>query len=104
MRCATDEAVALVATYWGSEWDKPCFDLLVDGVKIANQQLDRVRPGDFYDVAYAVPVELTRGKASLTVRLQPHASSAPVPIYGLRVLRAAVVVGDQRFVTPDPTN
>ncbi|KAK0338936.1 hypothetical protein LTR94_036557, partial [Friedmanniomyces endolithicus] len=53
----------LQATYWGEERNR-LFDILVDGQKIATQKLDADRPGEFFDVTYAIPEALTRGKST----------------------------------------
>jgi hypothetical protein len=53
--------LVLQASYWGGERSRT-FDILVDGVKIATQRLDKDRPGTFFDVDYPLPEALTKGK------------------------------------------
>jgi hypothetical protein len=76
--------LVLEATYWGDERSR-VFDILVDGNKIATQSLDSLKPGEFVDVDYTVPEELTRGKTSLIVRFQPHDGHSAGPVFGVRL-------------------
>ena len=78
----------LEATYWGDE-RKRAFDILVDGTVIATQQLEALKPGEFVDIDYPVPEALTRGKASVTVRFQPHAGHTAGPVFGVRLFTPA---------------
>ncbi|MDP1027950.1 glycoside hydrolase family 127 protein [Sphingomonas sp. KR1UV-12] len=78
----------LQATYWGDE-GKRSFDILIDNQRIATQQLDRSRPGSFYDVEYSVPEALTRGKKQVKVRVVPHDGNTAGPVFGMRLFTAA---------------
>jgi hypothetical protein len=69
MKVAPDQPVELMCTFWGGQ-NRRTFDVLVDGVRIAAQTLDRDKPGRFFDVTYAIPPELTRGKHKITVKFQ----------------------------------
>jgi uncharacterized protein len=60
----------LVGIYWGGETGARTFDILADGVKIATQSLQNDRPGQFFEVTYAILEELTSGKSKITVRFQ----------------------------------
>ncbi|MCA1619983.1 MAG: glycoside hydrolase family 127 protein [Acidobacteria bacterium] len=81
------EPVSLVCTYWGSETGPRNFDILVDGVRVATQSLQNDRPGQFFDVTYPIPVELTRGREKVTVRFQARPGNTAGGLYGLRVVR-----------------
>jgi len=74
----------LEATYWGDE-RKRAFDILVDGQKIATQELEALKPGQFIDIDYPVPETLTRGKNSVTIRFQPHTGHTAGPVFGVRL-------------------
>lgn len=87
LKVSPDQAVSLVASYWGSETGPRTFDIFVDGNKIATQSLQNDKPGEFFDVIYAIPEELTRGKNKITVRFQPHSGNTAGGFYGLRVIR-----------------
>ncbi|MDQ3804505.1 MAG: glycoside hydrolase family 127 protein [Acidobacteriota bacterium] len=81
------EPVSLVCTYWGGEAGPRTFDILVDGARVATQSLQNDRPGQFFDVAYPLPEELTRGKEKITVRFQARPGNTAGGLYGLRVVR-----------------
>jgi len=76
--------LVLEATYWGDE-RKRAFDILVDGQKVATQELEALQPGRFIDIDYPVPERLTRGKESVTVRFEPHAGHTAGPVFGVRL-------------------
>lgn len=63
------------------------FDILVDGVKIASQSLHNDKPEEFFDVTYAIPEELTRGKSKVTVRFQAKPHNIAGGLYGVRIIR-----------------
>ena len=87
LKVLPDQPVELVSSYWGSETGRRTFDILVDGVKLATQSLQNDKPGEFFDVTYAIPEELTRGKSKITIRFQPHAGNTAGGFYGLRIIR-----------------
>jgi hypothetical protein len=84
--------LVLEATYWGDE-RKRAFDILIDGQKIATQELEAIKPGQFIDIDYPVPEALTRGKASVIVRFQPHTGHSAGPVFGVRLFTPARAPG-----------
>ncbi|MPT48202.1 MAG: glycoside hydrolase family 127 protein [Sphingobium sp.] len=76
----------LQATYWGSEVKKN-FYIKVDGVQIAHQLLNNEKPGEFFDIDYAIPPELTKGKKKVRIRFEPAAMSRCGPVFGVRLFR-----------------
>lgn len=80
--------LVLQATFWGGERGG-AFDILVDNVKVATQRLGEDRPGKFFDVDYPLPEALTRGKASVKVRIVPHDGNTAGPVFGMRLYTAA---------------
>ena len=80
--------VLLRASYWGEE-KRRRFHVVVDGERIASQQLEAPARARFVDVDYAVPARLTQGKQTVTVRFEPEPGYTAGPVFGLRVLPAA---------------
>jgi len=78
--------LALLSTYWGSDTGRT-FDILVDGKKIATQTVNVNFPGDFFDVEYRIPLELTRGKDKVTVRYEAPPEGLAGGLYDLVMLR-----------------
>ena len=59
-RCSR-AANRLVCTYWGGDPDR-AFDILIDGAVLATQTVNHDRPGQFLDVEYTIPAELTKAR------------------------------------------
>lgn len=78
----------LVITYWGNERTRPDFEILVDGVKIADEKLDGRPRNVFFDVTYALPVSATKGKEKVRVRFQGKGNAWAGSLAGARVVRA----------------
>lgn len=91
MKVPADRGAALVVSYWGSDAGDRTFDILVDGVKVATQTLNNDKPGQFFDVTYPIPGELTLGKQKVTVRFQARPGNTAGGLYGLRMLKEIVV-------------
>ncbi len=88
MKVDPESANELLCTWWGSEGGRRTFDILVDDTKIATQTLRNNQPGEFWDAVYPIPVELTRGKTRVLVRLQAHPGNFAGGLFGSRVVRA----------------
>jgi hypothetical protein len=83
-------AMVLAVTYNRAERQRRAFDILVDGVKIAEQTMEGRGPQEksvFVDVRYSVPDALVTGKQKVTVRFQAAAGSEVAAVYGIRVVR-----------------
>lgn len=78
----------LVCTYWGSDGGGRAFDLVVNGKVIATQKLERDKPEQLFDVAYAIPLELTKDRQSVRIRLQAHPGRTAGGLFGVRVVRS----------------
>ena len=76
--------LTLQATYWGEERDRR-FTILVDGVALANEQLNGSGPGDFFERDYPIPEALTQDKATLRIRFEPEKGFSAGPAFGLRL-------------------
>ena len=75
-------------TYWGEDRGRH-FDVLVDRQKLATQRLTASHPGVYFDEAYPLPLELTRGKEKVTVKIQGSADTWAGGVFGVRVLKPA---------------
>jgi DUF1680 family protein len=87
VKVVPEQPLALRCTYWGNDGGQRTFDILADGRKIAEQTLFKTKPGQFFDVDYAIPLELTRGKTRVTIRFQPRPDNIAGGLFGLLVLR-----------------
>jgi hypothetical protein len=64
------------------------FDILVNDVKIATEDLNKYKASKFYDIVYPIPVEATKGKQQVKLTFKPAAHNMVGPIYGeVRMMR-----------------
>jgi DUF1680 family protein len=82
--------MALVVTYNHDEWQERKFEVLVDGVRVGEQTIERRGPMRFFDAEYAVPVEVLKGKQKVTVKFQAGNGSEIGAVFGIRMIRADV--------------
>ena len=82
--------MAVVVTYLNELGLPPAmgnFEISVDGKSIGRFEVNRDAVG-FYDALYAVPPELVRGKAKVTVKFQAVGNGRIAPVFGVRTIRA----------------
>lgn len=84
--------MALVSTYWSDDRGRE-FELQIDGRTLAVAKPALAKRGVFFEAAYAIPPELTRGKTTVTVRLV--ATKGRVGTFGFRTVQAPAVTPDQ---------
>lgn len=77
---------ALVFEYWGGYTGSKTFDILVDGTKIATQNISGMKDGSFTTVHYSIPTNLTEGKDKVTVKIAPHTGHRGGPLFGARTV------------------
>lgn len=83
--------MTLVVTYCTDEQQARSFEVLVDGVRVGEPAMERRSPEQvtrFFDVEYAVPENLVKGKEKVTVRFQATNGNEIAAVYGLRMIRA----------------
>ncbi|MEW5900839.1 MAG: beta-L-arabinofuranosidase domain-containing protein, partial [Acidobacteriota bacterium] len=80
-----DLPMSLLCTYWGSDIGRT-FDIIVEGTRIATQTVNVNFPGDFFDVEYEIPSELTKGKSKITVKFQAAPNGTAGGLFGLVAL------------------
>jgi hypothetical protein len=87
-----ERPMTLIVTYHGEERQTRTFEILVDGARVGEQTIERHRPGSssksFFDVEYAIPTDLAKGKQKVTVRFQATGGNETAAIFGIRLIRA----------------
>jgi uncharacterized protein len=82
----------LVVTYSNdARARKGGFDVLVDGVKVGEQEMERRTPEQdvrFFDIKYPLPLDMVKGKQKVTVRFQAKDGDAIPGVFGIRTVRA----------------
>jgi DUF1680 family protein len=77
----------LVMTYWGNERFSPTFDILIDGQKLVTEALPDKRNNQFFDETHPIPAEMTKGRETVTVRVQAEAGKPAGSVAGARIVR-----------------
>ena len=84
LKARADRPLTLVCTFRGSEGRRRAFEILIDGEKLASQQLD-IHPGELFDYEYPLPESLTRGKERITVKFQAQPDATAGSLFDVRV-------------------
>jgi len=83
-----EKANSLLCTYWGMDNRSRTFDILVNDVKIATEDLNKYKASKFYDIVYPIPADVTKGKQQVKVTFKPAAQNMVGPLYGeVRMMR-----------------
>ncbi len=78
----------LINTYWGMDNRGRVFDILIDGVKVATEDINKYKESRFYDITYPIPADLTKGKQSVQVQLKAiNKGNAAGPLFGSRMVK-----------------
>ena len=87
LKAPGDKPLELRVTYWGSDGGR-IFDIMVDGKKIATQELQGKHAGEYFDEIYRIPAALAQGKTKITVRFQAHEGSMAGGVFECRLMKA----------------
>jgi len=80
----------LIATYWGMDNRGRTFDILIDGEKIATEDINKYKESKFYDIAYRIPSHLLQGKSKIKVTFQAKKSNQAGPVYGVKLVKESI--------------
>ena len=88
----TAHPLKLITTYHGEERANRSFEILVDGVRVGEQKIERHRPGSptktFFDVEYVIPADMVKGKEKITIRFQATGGNETAGVFGVRLIRS----------------
>jgi uncharacterized protein len=87
MKTDPDKVNTLINTYWGTDNRGRIFDILIDGIKINTEDLNKYKESRFYNIYYAIPIELTKGKSKVTVKLLPKTDNSAGPMFESRMVK-----------------
>lgn len=77
----------LINTYWGMDNRGRTFDILIDNVKLTTEDLNKYKESKFYNISYQLPIELTKGKSKVVIKLLPKEGNSAGPVYGSRMVK-----------------
>jgi hypothetical protein len=81
------QPMALVVEYWGGFPGSKTFDILVNDFKLATENISNKRDGQFIQVIYDIPEEITYGKRNVTVTFRAHEGHIAGPVFGIRTIK-----------------
>ncbi len=88
LKVLPDQPVALNVEYWGGGYRREkSFDIMVEGTRIASEDITEARGEKFFRVEYDIPPELTQGKLEVEVRISAQARRIAGPVYGVRTVQ-----------------
>jgi DUF1680 family protein len=87
MKVMMGQPMGLVVEYWGGFPGSRTFDIMVDGKKMATENISNKKDGHFIDVLYEIPEEMTYGKRKVTIKFQSHPGYTAGPVFGVRMIK-----------------
>jgi hypothetical protein len=87
MRINPGVPVALIVEYWGGFPGAKTFDIVVNDKVIATENISGKKDGQFINVRYEIPGEISRGKSRITVKFQAHPGNMAGPVFGVRTIQ-----------------
>ena len=70
LRTKGETSLNLLLRFWGTNWDNRKFDILIDDVKLATEDVRKWNIYDFREEVYSIPAEMLRGKEKIRLRFQ----------------------------------
>jgi len=89
LRLPADGPAAVRVAYWGGETRRHVFEVTADSEAIVTQSLFDDRPGEIYEVEYALPERLTRGRDRVRIGFRTGPSQSTGAVFEVRVVRPA---------------
>lgn len=92
LKAATGQPLFLVIKYWGGGWGPDpsgLLDIYVENTKIAIHDLgNKMHETTFYDVNYAIPVQLTKGKEKVSVLFKAKSGKMTSGVFSCKLVTA----------------
>jgi DUF1680 family protein len=79
--------MTLLITYNSGDPVARTFDISIDGTRLKAETIAPAPPAKLYDVEYALPADLVKGKQKITVRFDATGANGISAVYGLRMIR-----------------
>jgi hypothetical protein len=87
MKVIKNHPMALVIEYWGGFTGSKTFDILVNGQKIATENISGKKDGVFLDIQYDLPEKLTTYDNKITIMFAPHEGHRAGPFFYARTIK-----------------
>jgi hypothetical protein len=86
---APSHPMDLIVTCNRDEWRVRRFSVLVDGVKVGEQEIPGRGKPEFFHTTHALPADVLKGKSKVTVRFEAAPGHEIAAIFGIRMVRAS---------------
>ncbi len=87
MKVMKGQPMSLVIEYWGGFTGSKTFDILVNDVKIATENISGKKDGEFIDVSYDIPDAITAVNSTIKVTFMPHEGHRAGPFFFARTVK-----------------
>lgn len=87
MKVEKGTPMALILEYWGGFTGSKTFDILINGQKVATENISGKQDGAFIDVSYDIPTDITDNNDRITVKFAPHMGHRSGPFFYARTVR-----------------
>jgi len=87
MKVMKGQPMALVAEYWGGYTGSKTFDIVVNGERVATDNISGKKDGHFIDVQYDIPESITENVSTIKVEFLPHVGHRAGPLFGMRTIK-----------------
>ncbi len=77
----------LVCTYWGMDNRDKIFDIYINDIKIATEDLNKYKASKFYEIAYPIALDLTKYKLTAKIKFVPKANNSAGPLYSAKMVK-----------------
>jgi hypothetical protein len=78
---------ALIAEYWGGFPGAKTFDILVNDRLIATENTSGIKDGQFVNIQYDIPEEISGGRSKVTVKFMAHPGNTAGPVFSVRTIK-----------------
>ncbi|MDR0505633.1 MAG: T9SS type A sorting domain-containing protein [Dysgonamonadaceae bacterium] len=90
--------------YWGNEGGNRTFDILIDDELLVTENVvGKWNKDEFVNVEYPIPVNMVRGKTSITVKFKCRPGSIAGGVFCVRLLKPAASSAVHSAQTSDTT-
>ncbi len=79
--------LALIVEYWGGFPGAKTFDILINDIVIATENISGKKDGQFINIQYEIPEGITRGRSGVTVKFLAHPGNMAGPVFGVRTIK-----------------
>ena len=80
------EGYKLICRVWGDEPERPEATIYADGTKVGELKLEERQHLTYVDLTYDIPLDVTRGKESVTVRFAANEGHRSPALFDVKMV------------------